>query len=370
MRTKFLLVAMFWWLGAYTALQAQITLVLQVPPTGVMLKNQLWNMALVYAGSGSISVTVQLTLLDAKNGQPVMTAQSRPVLLTKGTNAENVRTVGPIAYNYLSSIFNVDRNPNGFLPVGDYKACYVIAQVVHGGNAITQDCVPVEVQPLSPPQLNLPADTATVPTAYPQFSWLPPTPVNLFSNLTYTMAIVAVNSGQSPYEAIQQNIPVYSIGNYRDAVHVYPASNAPLDTATLYAWRVIAMNEGQFIAQSEVWTFKLAKTRPAPLTVPNGNYIPLRASNQPATNPSVLTGGVIGFKYYSFEKDHATTISIYGPNGLMTTLQETIVYGENYLSYPINGSFQQGKLYRIQLTDSHNIIHYASFSINNSNTKN
>ena len=357
------------WLAATGVSQAQVTMVLQVPPTGVMQKNQLWNMALIYTGNSTLTTTIQLTLFSAKDNQPVMTATTRPVLLTKGTNAIDIKMVAPVQYTYLSPAFNVDRDPNGFLPVGDYKACYIIAQPTHAANSLAEDCIPVEVHPLSPPQLNSPADTSTVPTAYPQFSWLPPTPVNLFSNLTYDMLIVKVLPGQGPNEAIQQNIPVYNIGNYRDAVNVYPASNKPLDTATQYAWRVIAMNEGQFIAQSEVWTFQLAKPKPAPVTVPNGNYIPLRASNQPATTPSVLTGGVLGIKYYSFEKDHNTTVSIYGPDGaVMNTTQATIVYGDNYLAYPLNGSYQQGKLYRIQLTDGHNIIHYASFTINNSST--
>jgi hypothetical protein len=372
MRTNYLITGMLvGWLAMAGVSQGQVTMVVQVPPTGVMMKSQLWNLALVYAGSGTTSVTLQLTLFGAKDNQPVMTAQTGPLLLNKGANPITASLVSPVQYNYLSSIFNVDRDPNGFLPVGNYKACYSVVGRLHNSGPLAEDCIPVEVRPLSPPQLNTPADTSTLQTAYPQFTWLPPAPANLFSNLEYEMLIVKVLPGQGPYEAIQQNVPMYNIGNYRDPVDQYPAGNAPLDTATTYAWRVIAFNEGQFIDQSEVWTFKIAsKNPPVVLAPPDGNYIPLRAANQPATNPSMLTTGVIGIKYYSFEKDHSTTISLYGPDGkVMETMQETIAYGNNYLAYPLNSTFQKGKLYRIQLTDDHNIIHYASFTINPSTTK-
>ena len=317
MRTNYLITGVLvCWLVMTGVLQAQVTMVLQVPPTGVMMKSQLWNMALVSTGTVATSVTIQLTLIDAKDNQPLMTAQTGPLLLNKGANAITANVVGPVQYNYLSSVFNVDRNPNGFLPVGDYKACYSVIARLHGSAPLAEDCIPVEVRPLSPPQLNTPADTSVLQTAYPQFTWLPPAPANLFSNLEYEMLIVKVLPGQGPYEAIQQNVPMYNIGNYRDAVEQYPASNAPLDTATTYAWRVIAFNEGQFIDQSEVWTFKIAsKNPPVVLAPPDGNYIPLRKSNEAPAGVYTVTGTVIGIKYYSYEKDHAATVSFYDADG-------------------------------------------------------
>ena len=150
-------------------------------------------MALIYTGNGTISVSIALTMLGARDNQPVMTALSRPIMLSKGTNLISIKDASPIQYDYLSPVFNVDRDPNGFLPVGNYKVCYTVLQGGgHGEGPFVEDCLPVEVQPLSPPQLNTPADTSTLEITYPQFSWLPAMPVSLFSNLSYDMLLVEV----------------------------------------------------------------------------------------------------------------------------------------------------------------------------------
>lgn len=358
---------MLWGAGCL-ALQAQVTLALQVPAVGIMQKNQLWNMALIYTGNGGANVVVGLTLLSAKDNQPVMTATSRILVLNKGTNQFNAKDMGPILYNYLSPIFNVDRDPDGFLPIGNYKACYTVIRNSHSAEPLAEDCLPVEVQPLSPPQLNIPADTATLETAYPQFSWIPPLPLNLFSNLTYDMLVVEVLPGQGAYEAIQRNIPVYNISHYTSMLHTYPSSNAPLDTGRIYAWRVIAKNEDAFVAQSEVWTFKLASPKRMTLKPANGNYILLRKSNEPATGVSTLTESIIGIKYYSFDKEHAATVQFFTPDGqLVQSVQEKIVYGDNFLAYALNGSFQKGKIYLVKITDLQHNLYTASFTIKPSN---
>lgn len=360
---KMLPVSLLCCLAVVTA-RSQVSLVLQVPPTGVMQKNQLWNMALINAAAGSTTVAIQLTLVDGRDGQAVMTAETRPILLTKGTTMITARDVTPVHYDYLSPKFNIDRDPNGFLPVGNYRACYSVSQVSIGHGRLNEDCIPVEVQPLSPPQLNLPADTSTVATAYPQFSWLPPTPVNLFSNLSYEMMLVEVLPGQGAYEAIQQNIPVYNISHLQDPVNLYPASAKPLDTGRLYAWRILALNEDQLIAQSEVWTFKLAMPVKSPLVPPGGHYMAMRGRNEQSVAVQTLTCDTIGVKYYSFEKDHPAQVNFFAADGkLVKTVQQTIVYGDNYLAYVLNKSFEKGQVYRIEIADGKKNIYSASFSL-------
>jgi hypothetical protein len=350
-------------LAVSVAAGAQVSLVLQVPPVGVMQKNQLWNMALVYTGNAATSVYVQLTLTDGKSGQPVMTAASRHIFLKKGTNVLTSRELSPVAYDYLSPVF-ADRDPNGFLPVGSFKACYTVLQSLENVVPVVEDCIPVEVQPISPPQLNTPADTSTVETAYPQFSWLPPAPVNLFSDLTYDMLLVEVRPDQGSYEAIQQNIPIYNVSHLKDPVNLYPASDKPLDTGRLYAWRVIAMNEDQFITQSEVWTFKLAAPKKTPIVVPGGNFIPLRKTNERSAGVQMLTSDTVGVKYYSFEKDHLATVSFLGEDGkVMRTDQTMVVYGDNFLAFVLNKAFVKGKVYRIEIADAHHNVSSASFTI-------
>jgi hypothetical protein len=363
MRKRLLLLFICCFAG-YAILQAQVTIALQVPPTGVMLKKQLWNMALVYTGDADLNVTIQLTLLSGKDNQAVMTATSGPVSLKKGTNAINARDVSPLEYNYLSPLFNVDRDPDGFLPAGNYKACYTVIQPGHAGYPMTEDCIPVEIQPLSPPQLQMPSDTATIETAYPQFSWLPPVPLTIFSNLSYDMLVVEVLPGQGAYEAIQQNIPVYNISDYKNMVHLYPTSNKSLDTGRIYAWRVIAKNEGDFIAQSEVWSFKLATPKAEIIKPADGVYVQLHKPNDGVGGVQVITERIIGLKYYSYEKEHETRVQFVTSDGkVVKTIQEKIRYGENFLAYKLDGAFEKGKLYRAEITDQQNNRYTAGFTI-------
>src|ERR1700754_3454582 len=105
MSTKILPVLFLWLLLSVSA-RSQVSIVLQVPPTGVMQKNQLWNMALINASADARSVSIQLTLLDVRDGQSVLTAETRPILLTKGTTMITAKDVSPVQYDYQSPKFN------------------------------------------------------------------------------------------------------------------------------------------------------------------------------------------------------------------------------------------------------------------------
>jgi hypothetical protein len=347
------------------SVQGQINLVLQVPPVGVMQKAQLWNMALVNGGIAT-SVSIQLTLLSTKDNQPVMTATARAAYLAKGTTVLTVKEVSPVMYDYLSPAFT-DRDPNGFLPAGNYKACYSVRTVEssgHGANILAEDCIPVEVQPLGPPQLVTPADKDTVPTAYPQFSWIPPVPLNIFSDLSYDLLLVEVLPGQAAQEAIQQNIPVYTIGHYKDVVHLYPSSNHPLDTGRLYAWRILARNDGEYIDESEVWTFRLADPKKDSVKIPYDAYMQLRKGNEQAAAVHNITNGILAVRFYSYAKEHDTTVNFYDQGGkTIRQLTRRIVYGENLMSFPIDGAFEKKKVYRVEIADERGYKNSASFSI-------
>ena len=348
-----------------TAVRAQVTIVPQVPPVGVMRKIQLWNLSLVNAGN-PLYVTVGMTLLNIRDGQPVLQAITRPVLLNKGVTVINARTIGPVQYTYVSAMGSIDPDPNGFLAVGNYRACYKVNSGENNSYTIAQDCLPVEVQPLSPPQLNLPADTSVLPTAYPQFTWLPPMPLNLFSNPGYDLLVVEVLPGQGPYEAVQKNIPVYTARNSKNLVNAYPASNKALDTGRVYAWEVIATNDDQFIAKSEVWTFRIAGVRPPPATEVHGNYILLRRDNDAAAGTYTLADpSVIGVKLYSYNNDYTASLRILGEQGkVVWTTTQQVIHGDNFLTWPLGKFFEKGKLYIIELSDGQGNNYTARFTIN------
>lgn len=327
---------------------------IQVPPTGVMAKNQLWNMVLVNAANAPITIYVGLSLLNTADNRPVMTATTRPITLSKGARQLMAKDIGPVTYTYLSSAFNADMNPNGLLPAGNYLACYTVyAQIYESTLTLAEDCVPVEVQPLSPPQLNTPADQSILDMNYPQFTWLPPMPLQLFGNLQYDFLLVAVQPGQNAYQAIQQNIPIYNRHSGATPFLNYPASNTRLDTGVNYAWCVVAKNSNEFIAQSEVWTFKVTQ----PVAIRNGlggnGYIRLKMGLDASV---AACSGKLPVIYENEAGDSSVIYSVRliddGTNREIINGSTPLHGGDNYLDITVGrNKLVSGRTYLFQILD-------------------
>lgn len=237
---------------------AQVSMTVQLPPAGVLLKAQLWNIVLVSAATRPVDVRIAIRVSDAHTNQPLFTGITRTISLKKGAKQLQLADVMPVQYEYLSA--TTDRSVNGLLPAGNFLACYsliVEAGADKGGGQPGEDCIPFTIEPLSPPLLNSPADQSVLETRLPQFTWLPPAPLNLFNDLNYEMILTEVHTGQSAQESVQQNIPIYRAPRVKNIFVNYPSSGVALDTAKDYAWTVIAKNGAQFAAQTEIWTFRI-----------------------------------------------------------------------------------------------------------------
>lgn len=341
--------------------EAQVSLTLQLPPNGVLLKNQLWNIGLVYTGNVPLRVRIGLTLTDLITNQPVITATSGAITLSGGAKQLQAADAGPIQYQYpLPSV--IDHNPDGFLSAGNYQACYTVMKEdkVNPG-PLAEDCVTFEVVPLSPPVLNMPFNEDTIQIKYPQFTWLPPTPVNIFSNLSYKFNLVVVAPGQSPVDALQQNIPVYVDNDCIDVYLNYPSSGTALDTGKQYAWQITAQNNLIAAAQSEVWTFRVADSSLVKKPFVN-SYVLLR--NNFSNAVYTVEGQIINIKYYSFDNVHDAEMKFISVDGhVIKTIKQKIVYGNNYFNLPLNSSFKKGQVYSVEIKDLNNSKYAASFII-------
>jgi len=347
-----------------STVQAQVTMSVQVPPTGLLQKNQLWNLVLVSTSNDPVIVRIKITLLSTKDNSPVMSGVSRTFSITKGVKQIGSNDVAPIQYDYLSAIFNVDRNPNGLLPIGNFLACYTVTKIIGDAmSELSEECLPVEVAPLSPPLLNTPFDKDTLTTSYPNFTWLPPAPLNLFSDLSYDLSLVEVQSGQAATQAIQQNIPIYTANRLTTPTNAYPASNKALDTAKLYAWRIAANNNGQLVAQSDVWTFQVGLRGNISKRVANGNYVLLRDQSLNA-GITTINDYKIGLKYYSYDKARQANIRFSDLAGnLIYSATTNIIYGDNYLTIELGKTFQKGRIYIVDIEDASHHYYSASFKI-------
>ena len=352
--------------------RAQISMTLQVPPAGVLLKNQLWNMLLVNSGSAGTLVRVNLVLLDERSNQPVLTASSAPILLARGARQLQAKDLGPIQYIYNSPAFHADQDPNGMLVAGSYQACYTVTGVEKNGPPRAENCIQVNVDPLSPPLLNTPADEGSLYTAYPQFTWLPPTPVNLFNDLSYMLIVVEVLAGQGKADAIQQNIPVYSAGFVKTLYTNYPASYRALDTGRLYAWRIVAMNNGQATAMSDIWTFRVVRPGLVGPRKKEEPYIELKrgldVSVAAASNKLKLT-----YENVAADTSVAYTItSLEDPgNPVIQQGRLSLDRGRNFLELPLEKSrgWASRKVYLFSLANNRNESWTVKFTVASRNGK-
>lgn len=326
---------------------AQVSLSVQLPPGGMVSRDQLWNVAVMNNGTGPVDATLVLDLRDAVSGQTVLSAGTGNFSAGKGVKMINIRDVQPVLYNHLSGDFT-----GNYLPLGSYIACYrLFRQTAKGPEPLADECVRVNISPLSPPLLNTPADKSVIETAYPQFSWLPPAPLDMFRNLTYDMLVAEVLQGQTPSEAIRYNTPVYARSDIRMPLEMYPSGYTRLDTGKIYAWQVIARNGTNYAAGTEVWTFSLAKQPKEDKYVKKAPYIKMQTG---AADVGIAPNGVLKLSYNNRTNDSTVTVRIDIPGEKEKTFNAAIQPGDNYIEYPLKKLFnyKENIVYRAILVNS------------------
>lgn len=288
---------------APSALLAQVTISAQLPPAGLVQKDQLWNLVLVNNKEDVLNVNVRLNVQDAATGELVMSANTGMLLLNKGVKLVGRNDIQPVLYNYNRNDFS-----KGFLPMGSYVACYQLYATSEKGEELLGDeCVKINIDPLSPPLLTSPADKSEVITPYPQFSWVPPAPLDMFSNLNYELLVTEVLEGQSPTEAIQQNTPVYTKSNLTQPYESYASSFTALQPEKTYAWQVVAKNEGEYAVKTEVWVFKVKKQKPSIDIVAITPFVMLRKDNY---EKAIAPNGILKIAYDNKLRDKEIKVTI------------------------------------------------------------
>jgi hypothetical protein len=347
-------------------LQAQVVITLQLPPLGLTIKPQLWNMSLINTTGASMNAQLQMVMTDAGTGQTVLTATTPSFLLPAGAKVINANTVAPVAYTAAAG-YTIDANPNGFLPVGVYNICYTVTKWTNDiSEQIADECVTAEIEPISPPQLIQPGDSDRVIFRRPFFTWLPPTPYNTFSNLLYDYVLVEVQPTQSGADAIQQNVPVLLQSNISFTSLQYPLAMPELDTSKLYAWRVTAKNNLSPIANSEVWSFRIQKLSGDTFNAPNkGYYTQLRKTPDASY---VITAGILRFLYLQEFNSNNVQVNI---TDISTAAHQpvqldssnlAVQYGANYLSLDVTDKGLTNKhMYLLDLTNDRNEHWFLKF---------
>ena len=194
---------------------------------------------------------------------------------------------------------------------------------------------------------------------------MPPTPIDMFSNLTYDFILTEVNGGQSATESIKFNIPVYANTNLSQPNLIYPASFSRLDTAKTYAWQVTAKNGFSYAGKTEVWTFTIQEpvlTNFAPL---DNNYLLLENELK---GTYFIDGYKLHIKYTSLNRGYDAPINFLDAGGnIVDTINKFIMLGDNYIDLTLSNKLKKETVYMVSITDISGNSHVISIIINKNN---
>ena len=283
--------------------KAQITLTTQLPGSGMLLKEQLWNMVIINNSNDIALLKIQLDVRDIQQGQSVINASAGKVIIGKGMKLISLKDVQPIIYNYVATEFS-----GNYLPCGSYTISYhLIQETTKGDVAVADEVTRINVTPLSPPLLTFPGDKSSIENVYPQFTWMPPAPLQMFNQIFYDITVVAVEDGQTAKEAIEFNKPVYTNTNLQNPSDKIPSSYEQLQQGKTYAWQVVARSGMTYAIPTDVWVFTIGKDSVAKI-IEQAPYIKISISN---TEVAIVHQGVIKMEYYNSANDKKLSFIVY-----------------------------------------------------------
>lgn len=348
--------------------KAQVLLNLQIPVTGVYLKSQLWNFSIINTGAQNINVRIEMTFTDISNNQRVFTATSRTFLLSQQVTLLQATDLTPLIYNIVNSGYNVDLNPNGFLPVGQFEVCFAVMKLTgEVYEKLTEECETIDVEPVSPPILIEPGDEEVIDVLRPFFTWIPPSPAASFNNLNYDWVLVEVLGSQNSADAIQQNIAIHSQQGLPVNSYLYPSSLPELDTSKTYAWQIAAKSSNNAISKSEIWTFRVRKYGlDTTQIISRGFYVPLKRENDAAY---ITSTGVLRYEYLNEINDSIASMRFYD----VTSTSRNVItpdsafvklrFGQNFIEtdYTYLPGMIDKHIYLFELTNSKEEKWYLKF---------
>src|SRR5689334_3416555 len=138
----------------------QLSVNILVPPSGMMDKQQLWNIIVTNTELTPLSIQVQANFSEMNTGQPVFTAATGSLMIAAGTKQLSAATIGQVQYNSVNANYRIDPGPTGLLPVGNFTVCYSFLIEKYG--KVVQECQPVSIPPLGPLLLNQPSNESAL----------------------------------------------------------------------------------------------------------------------------------------------------------------------------------------------------------------
>jgi len=358
----FLLITILFLQGAA---RAQVLMIPQIQSSGVIPRQEVWTV-LINNMSGELkNAVLSISITDQATAQRLMEANSAPLSVSTGVRRISFNDWAPVSYLNASMDFGTDRSATPFFPVGEYLICYQLTESTGKHIVLANECVKVTADPLSPPQLITPENTAIVMEQRPLFTWIPPAPLSIFNNLDYEVIISPLYNKQSPQEAVQRNVPVATTISSANSLQ-YPASFTDLQPGKTYVWQVLARDGLKPGGRSEVFTFTVMPDSVAKI-ISQAPYIKLNITYPQVT---IMHQGVLKMEYFNTGSDTTVKIEAYllsegnSRGKKQISFQLPVKPGQNFLEYRIDNRIRldESAIYGVRLLNSKGETWYMRFN--------
>lgn len=333
------------------SVNAQVSIQPILPLSGLVQKNNLWNIAIINTSNNLFECRLEIVLRDRKTGIEVLSASSGMFTISAGAKQYNANSLMPIQYH--SGASSMSSRTDDFVSIGNYIICYKL--LTGTKSAVVEECISFDVEPISPPMLITPADSTVFFSQPSQFTWTPPAPLNLFRKLQYEIVIAEIQPGQKAAEAIQQNLPFYTenflpINNYSNK-----GMATVFEKEKFYAWQVIAMDENNFAGKSEVWVFTINEDKRISKIIEETPFIKMKRD---IPDKAVAPNSILKLSYNNEANDTIITLNLVNLNDIKKSvipIKIVVKQGENLLQNDLKKALKSpsnGSLYEAYIINS------------------
>lgn len=224
------------------ALRAQLSINLQTPPPGHFSPEDFSELVhFNNMSGGSVFVYMSATIEEAENGL-IFSGTTGIFQVEQGFSSPHYSSFDPVEVahfdpEYESYVINTNN-----LPPGEYIICVRVYEA-EMGSELAHECITHSVFMPAAPEPVYPHHDAMIYEPFPVFTWLPPAPPPPLE-IFYSLKLVEVYDGQSPYEAIQSNPAYFTDHEVYTNAFPYPAYAAALESGATYAWQIQALMSG------------------------------------------------------------------------------------------------------------------------------
>lgn len=234
--------------------QAQVNIALVQPPPGQLNIEDLWKIQVNNFSDSDIQVYMNARVDESEQGLLFDMNSSVFTIQAGYAGLINISDIAPLNFIQKNELYFDIIERTGSAPSGNYTICLTLLDPEFETELVT-NCIEHTVEPPSAPQLISPFNEDSIEEPLPMFIWEPPMPINMTSEISYSLKIIEILADQSSDLAVVAN-PIWweeqniSVNNLQ-----YPISARLLEYNKNYAWQVTAYIDGISIISSEIWTF-------------------------------------------------------------------------------------------------------------------